>query len=871
MFRRLTALNEHFANSQQQQTNYNTNQTNWYTTKLPNVIPSSYAAPKELSMATQTINPRSNTPTQYLPNMFQIFRPGMDAPDTSTQELLAQCTSRKTVEELIANPVGSGTIRCGWLYKPDAGISQGWLGTGENRPIMSPPPPLYDKFYWNLEEAQKQIDTDRCKTLTNCNDLSDPQFKGCGFTTERSVGIPVKKNGSAKYPEDPLTNSATSSIITDPNSKQCTDFNKDPRIIPGSRRTNVPLCTPEEDTGLLSIPCFREQVIKAGCSEEGSLARTLALSDFTDPMAKVSLLPAFKMYNTRAAEDRQIHPEIYRAGSATQNLALTAKKQFNDIKYYTMNAPENSALGAAARDLCLQDGDFTALYDACNDIGIATDIKTATPEILTCLQKEFLKAGGTSKGLLYPSEATQTHYQSMGTYGAAKQSMTTLNSMARGEGFADVGKATEDAYNAQAEALKGLRGIVPDLIPERAPAIEGVEVFWYTQGMYTLLGVTIESAVPIVLPNTPIASSLPNELKSSTNTFVVITDIRVPANQTVRFSPSSIELAGNYYNMTFNTYLWYWTPELYETESVYSILTNKTAQTPLVSKACWALQRSVPNVVRVLYGGSNQATQTFRLQKYNCNQLLDAGPIQGAMTREKTGPFYMFEPVVVSGRPYFADLRIPERVLGALTNATVRMRDEKIDPAIPGTRGYVEMGKSGTVTINNISLHAWSTVTFVIAIKDIPVTGCYIWSLKSESDSILIWVERNGLISVSTRVGSKNTSSKYISTKQIQKGSYIMFALSQIGPALWSVSMYDYELAMNIKALSPSNTIQVKTNNSMLSLNSAEMIFGDIQGLGLIMNVSWVHFFNNLAPITAEVLKRDALNDWKVTLTNQDN
>jgi len=325
----------------------------------------------------------------------------MDNPDKDTDNRQAICTTTP-LDELIRNYRPSDPVRCGWLYTPNPNpmggppiLSRGFLGTGENQPISELKPPAFTRFFWNLEEAKQQIMTDTCKALTSCNDLTDPQFAGCGFSTERGAGIPIKKNGSAAYPDNMLTNSATSAIIQDANSEECKSQGSTPSsgtgriIIPGSTAAFTTLCTPN-DSGLLSIPCLRDLVInKVGCSNDGAIANALATSDPKDPMGAVAALQSFQVYNQRSKEDQVLNYNLFRDGKATQTLAI---QEFYKVKQASEDKSKGSALAAAARDLCLNEGSYAA-FDFCDEIQPATPIATLTETQLGCLQKQFLKRG----------------------------------------------------------------------------------------------------------------------------------------------------------------------------------------------------------------------------------------------------------------------------------------------------------------------------------------------------------------------------------------------------------------------------------------------------------------------------------------------
>jgi hypothetical protein len=872
MFRR---LHESFANTGAERlfSNSTQSQQNWYGTKLPNLIPSNQAAPSNLGAAFQSVEPQTGSVKHYLPNVSQIFRPGMDAPGPQIMDKQEVCTNTG-LTDLIRNQNPTDPVKCGWLYTPNTKygaaplLSRGFLADS-NGLLKSLNPPDYTKYFSNLQDAEQQIETDRCKTLQSCNELSNPLFAGCGFSTEKLMGIPVNENGSARYPDNLNTYSSPTSIITDANSEQCKKQQaQQPAEIPGSKHYNA-LCTPNE-FGLLSVPCFHDSILKAGCSADGAMAAALQSGTTVDPLAAIQKLDSAQLYNQRS-HDNPFYIEVKKDASPTIIQAMLIK-QIHDVYKNAIQAPAESALGAAARDLCISKGSIAA-FDFCTEILDTTPIAKITEDILGCLQKEFKRQGGTQLGAKYPSPATVGFYQShFKTYGAAKQYMATLNAQARmPEGFADITKETQESYKRQAAAIENLRGITLDSIVDRAPETAGVEVFWYSNGV--LIKNTIEATIPYIHAD---SNKIP-ETAIPVTQLIAITDIRMAKSEAVNLyiaQPGYFRSDGTWKNNNYALILNGLLPPaddplapLLDKENQFRV-SGSSINSPLIKTAnCWYFRQNMPNILKILWNLTvpTVMSQRFSLSKQECNNpkanivAFDTG----ALTREREGPFLMYS---LLGNT-FADARCPERFAALTSGSGVKNRADDILRS-PGTEGYLALTNT-TCIIPNLSILSWTTLTFVFCLNTIPITPSKLFTLQSGLlGSMSLQMTRKG-----DTQASIDALYTYRDQLRVQKKLPIPLDLSKYylctvayrpGNIILSVSFYELESALTIMALSPTNTLAIGTGPDFFTPAPATLTIGDASASGLNCNLSWLHLFNN-APITPAFLKREAANDWKIT------
>ena len=155
----------------------------------------------------------------------------------------------------------------------------------------------------------------------------------------------------------------------------------------------------------LSSDCLVQAALSAGCSDNGSLAQALKGSTSPPYSQNLSHNAAYKAYQ---ANSGAITSATMRDGTVSVNTALS---DFHDL-YANMNS-SNPQISAAARDLCLSNGHFDS-YDFCGEL---TDLTVIGETYLPCIQSEFIKAGGSTKGSAYPNanQYSQTTYQGFRT------------------------------------------------------------------------------------------------------------------------------------------------------------------------------------------------------------------------------------------------------------------------------------------------------------------------------------------------------------------------------------------------------------------------------------------------------------------------
>ena len=874
MFRRLY---ESFENSDTVFSNSIHNQQDFYNIKVPNLIPSNTVAPKNLSFATQGVNPQSNTVSQYVPNVSQIFRSGMGAPGKQTMDLQDVCTN-SSLDELIKNQNPLDPVKCGWMYTPNQQYgaaplqNRGFLADA-NSPLKALSPPKYSRFYTNLYKAEQQVLTDKCRALTSCNQLSDPQFAGiCGYSTERLTGIPINSNGSAKYPDNINTNSATSAIITSADSDACKAEESKPsssgsQFVPGTNPAHFSVdCTPNE-FGRISVPCFRDAITKAGCSQDGALAVALSGASRTtlDPIDSLHTLDSAKLYNQRSHDNPfQIQ---YAKDAKPAMIQAMLVQQIHNVYQKAVSEPPTSGLGAAARDLCLKKGDIAA-FNFCSEV---LDTAPITDGMLPCLQEEFKKQGGTLLGEKYPSGKTLAEYQSKGTFGAAKAYIATLNRLSRNpEGFVDIEKLTKDTYLKQALALKNLRGLTLDPIVERAPESAGFEVFWYSNGV--VLKNTIEPTVPMISPE---AHTIP-DTNTPVTQLLLMSDIRVAAPTSMTLYLAQYQLFNNiinsWYNNNYTMILNGMLPPTDELDAPKIDKPNKfricgmtNYSYDIKTGSCWVFKKTEPNILKVMWRLSDPSVpmQRFYVSSRLCTPSAPVMPLSnGTLTRDKEGPFLMYQLVGNS----FADARCPER-FSAITSGTANNRTDDILRS-PGQSGFLELA-STTCIIRHTSILAWTTLTFAFCLNTVPVAASKLCSIYSGSfGAVELQMARkdNNQVSVSAIYldrGQPRYQKKFQISLDLSK--YYLCVISRMpNNIIISISFYELESAKTIITLNPANTVSLGTSPQFFVPTVMDLIIGDGLTAGLNCNLSWIHLFNTMT-IDPKFLKREAEHNWKIT------
>lgn len=466
MFRALSLLNkeseEGFQSSPNSHSQYVVKQTNTFNKQYPNLFPVG-TNPDKLQ------NPSLGL-SSWDPNTRQSSLRDIDVAKYATsiqvsQELLDshQRCKTATLDDLVNTENFEKKLRCGWIYeKGQPNISEGSLGT-RNGPVGFVETPK-GKWYWNLEDAKKDILSDRCSAMTSCRDVGSAGYQSCGYSTKRGIGIPVDSRGAALYPNDPRLSAPSGSIVTNPNMCPPPPAVGTPQY---ELQRSRDLCTPLPN-GQLSRDCMLQQITAAGCKDTGTLY--LSLLNEAVPSnygAGLQNKTSFKKYQELATQP--ILDTILRDGKTSVQDALGNFKSLATAA----SKVELNALNFAARDLCLKEGTMEE-YDFCDELKDGSP----APFALECLQKYFLRSGGQASGSEYPTEQNKMLWDQLGTWKAVREKVEKLKAAL---------KSSDE--NVQRRALDAFLGI------RRAPygakqigRIPGIETFWFNGGNNTFLG-----------------------------------------------------------------------------------------------------------------------------------------------------------------------------------------------------------------------------------------------------------------------------------------------------------------------------------------------------------------------------------------------
>lgn len=438
MFRGLDIIKEGFSSHSE----FISQQTHNFTKKFPNSYLTTQTDPSVIDSSSSGLgvwDPNTRQITQKDTDLKKLLVP-IEISDKLKQQH-QQCTT-SDIDSLIGSQNLKSKVRCGWIYQKGTPgnnpvISQGALGT------RAGPVAFFDHpkgtYYWNLDEAKKQILKDRCGALKTCTDVGSDDYKECAFSKTRGTGIPVNAKGRVLYPRDISLTAPYSSLVI--SSDKCA-----PPPAPGStqyiKQQSRDVCTPLPD-GRLSRDCVLQQVTAAGCKQDGELYKQLLTTAQPENYAAgLANSLSFKRYQQLAA--LPLTDTVIKDGSTTKAVATA---NFKALASHSSKI-NTSALSFASRDLCLKSGTMDK-YDFCNDL---TDTSPA-PFDLTCLQKLFRKLGGQPSGTMYPTSENKAMYDGLGNWKAVNATMGNLanRALAKSDSFID-------AY-AQKKALTEFLGI----------------------------------------------------------------------------------------------------------------------------------------------------------------------------------------------------------------------------------------------------------------------------------------------------------------------------------------------------------------------------------------------------------------------------
>jgi len=867
MFARLAGLSESFE-SQAAQANPHVsyiNQQQQYFDALPNIILSGSSGLKGFDSAIQTVDTVGSQYQEFaVPEPNSIFMPSV-SPDLSA--MARQCAS-SDIDSLIATKQPDSSIGCGWLYTaPNPGspypvLSKGFVGTNA-APINSFNPPPYKKWYFDLQMAKKQMLIDKCKALKDCTEVdSDIYQRVCGYCTDTNQGVPINNTGRPLYESDARANCSPESVVR--SADKCP-----PPPPPGAGPQPIVDRTCDPVNGRLSSECMYRQVIAGGCTDGGTLATALQGSpNPNDYLSSVRDSDAVKLYNRVA--NPPLNLDIFRQGQTTVSAVLQEIRQLSS----NTSQSTNTAIGAAARDLCLQRGAISS-YDICSEL---SDGSTA-PFDLPCLQSIFRQMGGQPKGTAYPMNANIATYNSMGNLGAVKQYFNQLLS-----------QMNSKDYITQSTAMVKFLGIQPEAMINRAPYTQGVEVFWFIPSQWGDVGAvggflkrTIERDIVQYNPQPSRFSQMGN---TANGAWLQVTDVRAQSDATVRYK---VTVDDGFYITTNQPTKYDYDALTYGNKDLPGHFASMVWQGPTtyVSNQPASFKASAPNAVR-MYFVDGGGWASFTVAPSAMSGVSPFQPKLYSLMCEPRAPFLTYEVNVKSGA--FEELRNPAIFSRLLQQSGLDVHtrtDERT--AVPGKKGFARMSQNSIININNIAFQSWKTMTVVLRFNSMPIMESIINMAMGAPNTFyynLILKPLNGstpTITIEYNVG--NGDQRMNTPYGFALNTWYMFTIYNKGTGIDlqcapidTVVKSNGALAgaqMSIRGNQPLfsangtwNPISPGHNknacNVMIGSNGFRGAWKSMYGTAAFSyDLAWVHFFDTV--VTQDDLSREASANWIYT------
>jgi hypothetical protein len=547
--------------------------------------------------------------------------------------------------------------------------------------------------------------------------------------------------------------------------------------------------------------------------------------------------------------------------------------------------PANSALGAAARDLCLQKGALSQ-YNFCNDIP-----DTSLPPFdMECLQQLFRKMGGQPTGTAYPNTNTIVTYNSMPNIGAVKQYFNTL-----------ISNMNSSDYNTQRTAMTQFLGISPEKLIKRVPYNQGVEVIWChaNPGTSRITGVlkrTIEKDFVqfgggISSSNAPIpqlASTYPGFTQYAA--MIQITDVRAPQDFAIKWSFTVDDGASISVNQ----------PTSFDYKALNTPIADQPGYVANVQlqvatynfNSCQKFNANFPNITKVFYTDAGGGGHTFNLNSTPCSSALSNAsssasssastltPPYYSLTLEPRAPFINYEVNLNSAN--LEDTRNPGIFSQLCTNQNLEyhIKQEELT-SVPGKKGFVRYNNADSITnIFNIAYQAWGTVTFAFRLQSMPVKDA-IFSFWVSNKYCVFYLQPVNGSTAQMRVQTNMTTdgSTYDGTTpfNLQVGTWYYMEVAQNGSGF---DVYCDSIANIVKngsyttqgkRIINNGPISTTANNGLYLANQLSCNIA-IGGKGSGFNyyssafqfdLAWVHFFDSY------INDSDVINDcqasWQFT------
>lgn len=866
MFRRLAEAFESDTTTGNTHLDY-VNKQNVYYNAAPNMILSGTSGLPGFDEAIQTSNTVGQGIQNYaVKNPNDIFMTGVSP---NLEQMARQC-SASAIDNLIAAKNPRAPIGCGWMYtgptknSPYPEISKGMVGNAKG-PLPGFDVPAYKKWFFDLQLAKKQLLMDKCKALKACTDVDTDVFQGsCGYCTDIGQGVPIDSVGKPLYPNEPMGTCSPGAIVR--KSSSC------PPPPTGPEPVRDKTCDPVN--GRLSATCLYNMTISGGCTDNGALAMALKSSpNPSDYMASIRNGDAVKIYQRSANPPMNLN--LFSQGQTTVSAALQEIRQLVG----NTSKPTSSAIGASARDLCLQRGAIKG-YDQCSNLPDGTQ----SPFDMACLQQLFLKMGGQPKGKAFPTIATMASYNAMGTLGAVKQRWAQMiTNMKSADAFAD--------YATQRDAMIQFLGITPENSIVRAPYTQGVEVLWFVpvpgdpRRVSGFLKRTIERDIVQLQAGPSRVSQIGG---GAFGCFVQMMDVRAPSDLSVKFTVTVDDgfwIAINqpaHIDKTAMAQTVADAPGLFE---------NLGLQGPTMyqSNTCTPMKASTPNIVKMYFEDAGGGWNAFQVTPQICNGINAFQPQYYSLTCEARAPFLTYE-VGKSGA--FEELRNPG-LFGQfleVSNPQYHLRTDERS-AVPGKKSFMRMNGSGSyVYMPNIAFQSWKSMSFAVRFQTMPVkeTLCRIIMGSFGENYSIIAKPINGNTSIiSIQHGGMGGYYKRFNTNYyLSIGTWYMFYINN--------NKHGFDLYCNsIDGFTSSGGAATVTqlpgingmNYPMWGVNatqnpapgqvgqSCDIMFsggrypnensGIVGSSSFQFDLAWVHFFDKT--LTREDVVRECKADWVYT------
>lgn len=811
-----------------------------YFGSLPNMLPSgSDSLP--LASAVQSVdtiaakdgNAQYQTSPVDYPNL--IVR----NPNTSGLADLQSHCAAGSLDELIRakNPVAR--VGCGWMYIPPAPnspypvLGKGALGN-QSGPVPGMGNPDYRKWFFDLQEAKRVTLMDTCKALKTCEDVETAPYKGvCGFCMDTNQGIPIDKNGSPLYASNPRGNCSQIVLSRD----KCPRDTPDQGPVPPTDRTCVP-----SESGNLSASCLHRQVLSAGCSSNGSLALALKSSNATDYIGSIRDGDVVKIYQRSANPPMNL--DMFRQGQTTVAEVL------REVGTIAGNAKQaaSSALGASARDLCIQKGSIQ-YYHPCDDLPDGT----ISPFDLGCLQTIFRKMGGQPAGSAYPNERTIGTYNNMGNLGTVKQYWNQM-----------IGNMKSADYNVQQAAISQILGIKLENAISRAPYKAGVEYFWFSangwsswQNPGTFLKRTVERDFYTFNGWSRYAGMGFTGETVGRIALLQMTDVRAQEDWGVQFGLTvddgayiTLNQPANYDEVALN-------PGIVDKPGHFADMNWQGPHTTN-SRHGSVMKASHPNIMKSYWidgGGWGALDVRPKLP-----------PSTYSLTCEAKAPFLAFE---VTKRNQFEEIRNPAlfRNIFRLSSAEVHYRtDERTN--VPGKKGYVTYTARNSapnlptlndypILFNQLAYQSWKTMTVGFRLKSMPVNEYFMLLLNQSWFWVRLVPAGNGMASMKLVFNTKEQDTSY----RISLDKWYVLVIQNKGTGYDVYCNGADELMRNGSAVLTRTPRMHQMFGTSQNENRLIMLGGTTGAM--TTDVAWVHFYDYYTSGTE--LIREAKGDWIYT------